>query len=210
MPDYWLISVSLYLDKSELLSGMELCQALYDTKSPIPVCQKHLILVCAAWGSIVNSRQLSAVTTNLLELLIESETALMAEPDSLNKFIVWLPNWFVSKCLLIECQSMVANVSNHNLCENLAADFSQTQLAHKLGLLHLQRLLAASVSIIHSLNLIHAEAAQQLISPGAGCASSVKHACWIVIYIDKVTALRRRSFSVRLPKKKSVHCKQCD
>lgn len=95
---------------------------------------------------------------------------------------------------------MVANVSNHNLYENLAADFLQTQLAHKLGLLHLQRLLAASVSIIQSLNLIHTEAAQQLISPGAGCASSVKHACWIVIYIDKVTALRRRSFSVRLLK----------
>ncbi len=83
--------------------------------------------------------------------------------------------------------------------KTLAADFSQLQLAHKLGLLHLQRLLAASVSIIQSLNLIHAEAAQQLISSGVGYASRVKHACWIVIYIDKVTALRRRSFLVRAP-----------
>ncbi len=67
---------------------MELCQALYDTESPIPVCEKHLILVCAAWGSIIDPRQLPIITTSLLALLIESETILMAEPDSLIKFIV--------------------------------------------------------------------------------------------------------------------------
>jgi hypothetical protein len=90
----------------------------------------------------------------------------------------------------------------------MAADTTQLQLAHKLGLSHLQRLVAVSVSIIQSLNLIYAEAAQQMIVLSKGCADHVKHGCWVVIYIDKVTALRRKSFSVRLPYSLLTLCRQ--
>jgi hypothetical protein len=67
---------------------VELCQALHDTETPLPICQKHLIVTLAAWGSIIDPGQLPTVTTKLLGVLVESESALMAEPDSLDKFFV--------------------------------------------------------------------------------------------------------------------------
>jgi hypothetical protein len=80
--------VALYLEKAEVLSMVEMCQALHDTETPLPICQKHLIVTLASWGSILDAGQPPAVTTKLLALMVESESALMAEPDSLDKFFV--------------------------------------------------------------------------------------------------------------------------
>ncbi|KAF3765277.1 hypothetical protein M406DRAFT_329199 [Cryphonectria parasitica EP155] len=70
------------------------------------------------------------------------------------------------------------------------------QLVHKLGLKHLPKLLATAVSIIQALSLHSAAALQSLCAESPGLAARVKRACWIVFCVDKVNALRWKSFSL--------------
>ncbi|KAL1877497.1 hypothetical protein Daus18300_002484 [Diaporthe australafricana] len=70
------------------------------------------------------------------------------------------------------------------------------QLVHKLGMQHFPKLLATAVSIIQALSLHSAAALQSLCAGSPGLAARVKRACWIVFCVDKVNALRWKSFSL--------------
>ncbi|KAI1324001.1 hypothetical protein F5Y16DRAFT_402849 [Xylariaceae sp. FL0255] len=70
-----------------------------------------------------------------------------------------------------------------------------SQYAFKIGLAQCPAILAQTVSLVQSLNL-HLEAGLACISLSEGTMTQVKRACWVLFCVDKIYAMRWRTFSL--------------
>jgi hypothetical protein len=98
---YFSLRVTLYLDRSDVLSAVKLCESSQkiDVSVSIPPATSHLIDTLAAWGAILDPDQQPAVISSLMVSMIESEALLLRDYDSLDKFFVCI------MCFLLICIS---------------------------------------------------------------------------------------------------------
>ncbi|KAI0158366.1 hypothetical protein GGR57DRAFT_44741 [Xylariaceae sp. FL1272] len=72
-----------------------------------------------------------------------------------------------------------------------------SQYTFKIGLPQCSAVLAQTVSLVQSLNL-HLEAGLACIQWSGGTMTQVKRACWVLFSLDKIYAMRWRTFSLLL------------